>query len=131
MIPEDFRDELITTGIHFLRCLTRAYGSEHGMEMWDTISEAIDPELKGQIFFAMLTGEYEGNIVLRGIDRTKMPYQKINAIKEVRGLTGMGLTEAKNLVEGLEIGKTATLSCPAKYRANVVDAFRNYGLLVS
>jgi hypothetical protein len=132
MIPQDHKGDLITTGIQFIRAICTAYGSEQGMEMWEAMSAAIDPELKGQIFFAMLTGEYEGSIFFKGINRSAgVQYLKINAIKQVRALSGMGLVEAKQFVEKIEAGGTASLDCPAKDRVEVVKFFRECGMIVS
>ena len=37
MIPHEHKGEVISTGISFLRSITLAFGSETGMELWDTI----------------------------------------------------------------------------------------------
>jgi hypothetical protein len=64
------------------------------MELWDTISSTLDPDVKGQIFFTMLTGEYGKRITIRAV----RPYTgKVALIKEIRNLTGLGLKEAKDL----------------------------------
>jgi hypothetical protein len=66
------------------------------MELWDTISSTLDPDVKGQIFFTMLTGEYGNKITIRSIPAHA---GKVAIIKAVRELTGLGLKEAKDLVD--------------------------------
>ncbi len=67
MIPQDHNNAVISTGLHFLRAITEAYGSDQGMQLWETIADTLDPDVKGQIFFAMLTGTHNDTVVVRGI----------------------------------------------------------------
>ena len=62
MIPAEFKEDIIQSGINFMRVITEAYGTDEGMKLWDTIATTLDPDVKGQIFFAMLTGDYNGII---------------------------------------------------------------------
>lgn len=94
MIPPEHKDEIIASGISFMRSITEAYGAETGMELWDTISSTLDPDVKGQIFFTMLTGEYGKRITIRAV---RPDTGKVALIKEIRNLTGLGLKEAKDL----------------------------------
>lgn len=129
MIPEGNKDELLHSGISFLRSITTAYGSEKGLELWNQIAEVIDPALKGEIFFAILNGTREDRITIRGILHND--YRKINAIKEVRTWTGMGLIEAKSTVETAEAGKTIIINGPSAKRIETIQVLRECGMLVS
>ena len=62
MIPAEHKEDIIQSGINFMRVITEAYGTDEGMKLWDTIATTLDPDVKGQIFFAMLTGDYNGII---------------------------------------------------------------------
>lgn len=97
MIPADHKNEIIGTGISFLRAITTAYGSETGLELWDTIATTLDPDVKGAIFFAMLTGEEGDQITVRGIIGQNT--NKVAVIKAFRSVTGLGLKEAKDLAD--------------------------------
>lgn len=130
MLPEEHKSNLITSGIQFLRTITEAYGSDKGMEMWEKISDSIDPELKGQIFFAMLTGDYEGTITVTGLQTVNGQMLLINAIKEVRAITGWGLKDSKDFVESVRDGRTGTIPCNPQSRRAAVANLRSAGLMV-
>ena len=49
---------IVQSGISFMRSITEVYGSDEGMKLWDTIADTLDPQIKGHIFFAMITGEF-------------------------------------------------------------------------
>lgn len=97
-LPEEHKTSIISNGLHFMRSITEAYGSEKGLELWEQITSVLDPEVKGQIFFAMITGTYNNKIELRGVD------QDCNAvwcIKAIRQWSGLGLKEAKDMLDRL------------------------------
>ena len=96
MIPHEHKDEIISSGISFLRSITLAYGSETGMELWDTIATTLDPDIKGAIFFSMLTGESGSRITIRDYDRAPQGGNKVTIIKAIREVTGLGLKDAKD-----------------------------------
>ena len=91
-LTPDQQEELISLGIDFMRTITEMWGPEKGMEMWDVISTAVDPEFKGAVFFTMLTGSHIGDVRLVCAD---VP-QYVECIKVVRNYTGYGLKEAKD-----------------------------------
>jgi hypothetical protein len=92
MIPPAHKDEIISTGLSFLRSITEAYGAETGMELWDTIATTLDPDVKGQIFFSMITGGSANSITIRSAKTT----DKVAVIKAIRQVTGLGLKDAKD-----------------------------------
>lgn len=98
MIPEDQKNRIVASGLEFMKAITGAYGTDKGMELYDRIVEVLDPSIKGAIFFAMLTGEYDNKLSLRVGPNLN---DKIMAIKALRICTGMGLKEAKETVEKL------------------------------
>jgi hypothetical protein len=53
----DTMDEIVFDGIRLLESLSRHYGPEKGMAVWDKMGEAMGEEVKGKVFFAMLTGQ--------------------------------------------------------------------------
>jgi hypothetical protein len=65
MISDENMDAIVSDGIAFIRSITTAYGSETGMELWDTIANTLDPDVKGKIFFALLTGTHEDRVTLK------------------------------------------------------------------
>jgi hypothetical protein len=91
-LTPDQQEELVSSGMDFMRVITEMWGPEKGMEMWDTISTAVHPDFKGAVFFTMLTGSHIGDVRLVNAD---VP-QYVECIKVVRSYTGYGLKEAKD-----------------------------------
>lgn len=128
MIPEGHKEDIIHTGIEFIRTITEAYGNDEGMKLWDTISSVLDPSVKGEIFFAMLTGDYSGNITVNGTQHSRI--NKIATIKAIRSVTNLGLKEAKDLSDVLDSGNSIKIKVEGKRRAAAVAELRAASLLV-
>ena len=129
MIPEDHKSEIISNGLHFMRAITEAYGADEGMKLWDRIASVLDPNVKGQIFFAMLTGEYNNIITItghnNGADRVRM-------IKTIRNVDkrGVGLKEAKDMSDLISAGKPIKLEIDPSARAMALSELRRAGFHV-
>lgn len=108
MIPATYEGEIIRNGMLFMRTITSAYGAEEGMKLWDTIASTLDPDIKGKIFIAMLTGEY-GVQVTAKISIHYHPNIRVEGIKAIRSLTNWGLKEAKDAHDEMILGKIVTL----------------------
>lgn len=100
MIPEDHKTAIICNGIHFMRSISEAYGAEKGMELWESITSALDPDVKGQIFFAMITGTYNDRVHLKGMGQAALN-NAVGCIKEIRAWSGLGLKESKDMYDRL------------------------------
>jgi len=129
MIPIEHKQEIIQSGINFMRSITDAYGTDEGMKLWDSIASVLDPDVKGQIFFALLTGEYNGIVILTG---HKAYADKISMIKAVRTVDTRRLTlkEAKDLCEDLMNGKPQKLYIDPKNRSFILSELRNAEFLI-
>jgi hypothetical protein len=100
VIPEEHKTAIISNGLHFMRSITEAYGADAGLELWEQIASVLDPDVKGQIFFAMITGTYNDRILLKGIGASGRT-NGVACIKEIRQWTGLGLKESKDLYDRL------------------------------
>lgn len=122
MIPEQHKQSIISDGLRFMRSVTEAYGSNKGMQMWETIADAIDPDLKGELFFAMITGEYNTTIRINGV---RPSANKVSLIRAIRCTDKRqpGLKEAKDMVDALQdIGKKFVIEVtPDKYKTATTD----------
>ena len=127
MIPEDHKDAVISNGLHFMRSITEAYGADEGMRLWETIADTLDPEVKGQIFFAMITGTHNNRIVLRRVGTNT---DRVARIKEIRNWTGLGLKEAKDASDMVELGKPVSLSVRPQEYSMAVTGLRRVGFQV-
>ena len=57
---------IIPAAVYFLRALTTSLGPEVGLHVWDQINATIGNDIKGKVFFAMLTGSVGTEIKLIG-----------------------------------------------------------------
>ena len=127
MIPAEHKVEVIQSGMSFMRAITEAYGTDEGMKLWDTIASTLDPDIKGQIFFAMLTGDYNGVVSISSLQAGS---DRVWRIKSIRSVTGLGLKEAKDLSDLLDSGKTIKLNINPKKRNESLAELRNAGFHV-
>ena len=128
-LPDEHRSEIITNGLHFMRAITEAYGADEGMRLWDTIASTLDPDIKGQIFFAMLVGTHNDTIVLKPAKANGLS-DKIAAIKEIRTWTGYGLKEAKDTADMVNGGRSVTLKVNPAEHAQAIRGLRRVGFQV-
>lgn len=122
----DDLDSVVHDGIRFLESITRHYGPEKGIELWDKMAEVFGKEVKGKIFFAMLTGETTSRVQFT----TGASHQPVWAIKAIKVATGCGLQEAKDLYD---MGKIKTVSVDVKTaedRRELIKCLRDAGCLV-
>ena len=107
MIPQEHKPRIIQDGIHFLTAISQAYGAEEGMRLWERIAEVLDPSVKGDIFFAMLTGQYNDRIYAK-LDQSRpaaAAVNKISVIKCIRTYTGLGLSPSPSPTTGSPLEK--------------------------
>jgi hypothetical protein len=99
MTPTD-RQQLVDASLHFMRAIGNIYGSDRAMEMWTTIADTVNPDLKGWTFEAMLLGRMGETIVITALPRYP---DKIGVIKAIRTYDrrNLGLKEAKDMYESL------------------------------
>ncbi len=126
MIPNEHRDAIISNGLHFMRAITEAYGAEEGMRLWETIAGTLDPDVKGQIFFAMITGTYNDTIVLRRANAAGIA-NRVAAIKEIRNWTSLGLKEAKDASDAVESGRSVRITVKPAEHHSAMRALRAVG----
>ena len=110
---------IMEASVNYMRVLLDEYGDDMGRERVNALFEAVHPDLAGEVMMYLLTQGSHYRVKI-GIDHNvprDMTYtrRKINAIKEVRAYTGMGLKEAKDAVEAAEAQGIHTID------ANVSD----------
>lgn len=127
MIPSDYKQDIIQSGINFIRSITEAYGTDEGIRLWENIANVLDPDIKGQIFFALLTGEYNGIITISGCAAHA---NKVAMIKAVRSVSGLGLKEAKDICDEMLCGKPQRLNVNPKNRNQCLNELRSAGFFV-
>lgn len=78
----------------FIRSLCEAYGHSQGLAVWDSVRTTLGDRAASDIFLGMLIRTNDINIVTTGPNF-------INAIKELRALTGWGLKESKDFLDNV------------------------------
>lgn len=129
MIPAEHKTDIIQSGINFMRSITEAYGAEEGMRLWSTIADTLDSNIKAQIFFAMLTGEYNGVINISG----HSPHaNRVSMIKAIRNVDNrrLGLKEAKDMSDLLSSGKSIKIEVEPPNRARALKELKDAGFYV-
>jgi hypothetical protein len=131
MIPEEARGNIIMSSVMLIRAITKAYGAEDGMELWSKIAEVLDPAIKGEVFKAMLIGEFTGQIRIKGIDSSRM-FDRIGFVRLVRTVDQrrLGLKEAMDIVRTLEAGREFDLEINEKERTTIYRDLNNVGILM-
>jgi ribosomal protein L7/L12 len=125
-LPKD----VVVKTVSLLRALTREYGAEKSMEVWENLSDLIDDsDLKMDVFKVMLTG---GNIG-RSLEVISWDgAQKVTAIKALRAATGAGLKESKDAVEAAINGTKTEMLISGNYHEQTNDGPSiNYGRIES
>ena len=137
MIPEEHKTAVISNGMHFMRSITEAYGADEGLKLWDTIASTLDPDVKGQIFLAMVTGNYNDRIHMKGF----FPQGQANAVACIKAIRewdkrGLGLKEAKDMYDRVAQQRSLGERCNEYLHVNheqyhnAVSALRNVGINV-
>lgn len=132
-IPEESKPELVGASLHLLRVVSDIYGSEKAMEFWSSLSDVIDPELKGLTFTAMLTGgAVKGQLTISyGVNSSGyMP--RLEIIKAIRtwGKHRPGLKEAKDMADAMQERKSVTLEINYTDHSRATTAFHRLGCII-
>lgn len=116
-----FSSTLIHSAVAFMQAANRELG-DIADEKIEAIFDAFDPALRRQILMHMIKGDLTGPIRVRFNHLHSQP-NKIQAIKAVRWVSGLGLKEAKDFIEEAESGKIAVLN--GNYEADQRRKFAN------
>lgn len=125
-------DQVVYDGVKFLQSLTTHYGSERGMEIWEALGEVMGKQVKGRVFFALMTGETSGRVRFR-VHTSPGSYNpnKVSCIKEIRVAADIGLKEAKDLFES-SMNKTVHVDCLTPEHGRVLaKKLRDLGCVIS
>lgn len=111
----------------FMRSVTAIYGSEKGMELWDSIATTIGDDLKGDLFFGMMTGKYS----MHGVTFVSFTHTNdyVSVIKAVRTASGYGLKEAKDFCDEVRAGKQKVLEVSGNAREVLLRSLSGFGVV--
>lgn len=119
---------LVFNSLNFVQAITKNYGAEQGMAMWDTIANTVDRRLKLEVFKAMIDGgQVNGRIRITGAYPSS---DKIKLIKTLREFTGYGLKEAKDSVDELQSGTVLDIKVPYHIHQRALTELRLAGFML-
>lgn len=128
MKTENIDPVLVFNSLNFVQSITKNYGAEQGMAMWDTIANTVDRRLKLEVFKAMINpNQAEGRLRITGAYPSS---DKIQLIRTLRQFTGMGLKEAKDGIEDLRDGKVMEVHVPYHEHPKALAEFRAVGFML-
>ena len=133
MLPEKYREDLVGAGIAFMQTIADIYGADKGMALWNTIADTIDPDLKGEVFMAMLSGNYRRDkINVKNPFVSKMA-DKIAVIKCIRTYDRrqLSLKAAKDIADRLDMAGSEILEVDPNIRPTFAVELRKLGLVVN
>lgn len=120
-------DMVVRDGIRFMESLTRHYGSERGQDIWEGIGEVVGKEVKGKIFFAMITGDTLSDRVTFTCGDAERRGHAVPVIKAIRIASGLGLKEAKDQWDNSKLGR-GEVQCQSYDGAReLIKELRNLG----
>lgn len=128
MKTENIDPVLVFNSLNFVQSITKNYGAEQGMAMWDTIADTIDRRLKLEVFKVMLDPtSLDGRISIKGAQPSA---DKVRLIKTLREYTNQGLKDAKDSVDMLHSGTILNVQVPYHQQIEAVYAFRAAGFIL-
>lgn len=132
MISESDRSDLIFSSIQFMETISRIYGADKGIELWSTIANTIEPDLKSQIFLHMLTGSHSSpKIHVRNPFMSRIE-NRVGIIRCIRTYDRrrLGLLEAKKIVDSLDNGGSVVLEVDPELNPTFKVELRKLNLVV-
>jgi len=117
-LDNDTQDRLVNSSLNLMRDLTEAYGSDRGLALWEVIGSEIGNDIKGKIFFGLISGEYSTSGVMYTKANTDTPVQ---AIRAIRTATGLGLKDAKDIYDYVRDTGPKRIECSGTERKALLD----------
>ena len=118
MLDKKHKQRVIESAVIFMRAINEAYGYGIGSNLYDTIVSTLDPEIKGEVFFALLTNPHvgKGRIVLKSFNCPGASLDRIGVIREIRRASGIGVKEGMDAIKQVETGQPYIFNVePNKY----------------
>jgi hypothetical protein len=115
-----------------MQTISSIYGPNRSQELWCAIADAIDPELKNEIFMTMLVGHYQSDKI-----KITNPYHgplsnKVAVVRAVRKYDKrrLNLREAMNIADSLADAGTSTVEVEYQVQSDARAEFRQLGLVI-
>ena len=112
---EHITDRVRRASTNWIITMQKEYGQEMGLKCFDVMRQTFGEDLCGSVLFGILEGRSYADTLIIGTAANQTITRKIEAIKYVRAITGLGLKEAKDAVEAAE-NRDVTIEISWEYR---------------
>jgi hypothetical protein len=125
MIPSDI-DRVVSAGFEFIRALNELYGAEKSNEIWNIISNSIEPEINRKLCFAMLCQDSTLQVEFRATLKSN----RLDIIRALRAAGDFDLATANDISRD-STNKFVTVACNSATSARKLAASlkNNYCLI--
>lgn len=127
MNTDQNQELLLRDALNFYVSISRVYGPEKAIQMFDLLCKDVCPELGQRVFFKMLQGHTSTRVTVTGLN---LQHDRVSCVRELRRLTGCGLKEAIGILEQLAQGQSVVLELQ---RGQAVSSYTadQIGLIIS
>lgn len=134
-LTEEQMDSVIHSAYEFMTSVISVYGQEKGVDLFQKISDSVDPDIYRTMIIKMIAGDgtlgrtititgFGGN----GLNATSSGF--VQAIKAVRNVTGYGLKEAKDFMDDVRSRGKNVLTLPkGSNRAHAMKTLLTAGVV--
>ena len=134
--------EFLESSMGFLKAIVNRYGPEKGMEVWETVADELEPEVKYDVFQLMIDAKRLplANVLEVSVDpQVSMNiynHRYVSFIRVIRKFTGFGIAESKDTatkilgLHGIQATPTALPIAPGVSMDEVVNELESYGATV-
>jgi ribosomal protein L7/L12 len=119
-------EDVVNDGVMFVKSLTRHYGADKAMEVWEAMNVALGEEVKGRVFFKMIEGSSASEVKF-SIGNIRTNGSVISAIKLVREYTGYSLRDSKDAIDNSEYTISTVIISDYRTRRDFIKKLRELG----
>jgi ribosomal protein L7/L12 len=119
-------EDVVNDGVMFVKSLTRHYGADKAMEVWEAMNVALGEEVKGRVFFRMIEGSSASEVNF-SIGNIRTNGSVISAIKLVREYTGYSLRDSKDAIDNSEYTISTVIISDYRTRRDFIKKLRELG----
>lgn len=122
----DTLEDVVNDGVIFVRSLTKHYGADKAMEVWEAMNVALGEEVKGRVFFKMIEGSSASEVKF-SIGNIRSNGSVISAIKLVREYTGYSLRDSKYAIDQSDFSISTIVISDYRTRRDFIKKLRDLG----
>ncbi len=127
MTMDHKKTQLVNNAIIFIHSLTEVYGTEQGIELWDSINRSIPSDIRDSIFLTMISTA-DGQIKCKGLSLPLQEINRVEVIKCIRTYTGKNLKETIEILRDLEQDRIFSFYVEPKLVGTIKKQLTDWGI---